>query len=123
MFGLLLSSTAGLKCYLSDKLQLTWTVANNDDEKRKIKHPFSEGTLEDCGSSCVKQHSSVDGEVHRACWSDYSHRLHKGCTTFDMGLGKQIVRCFCNTDGCNGGSRKITSLSVMFALILSFFFL
>ena len=70
----------------------------------------------------VLRYLKVFISISRACWN-YEHeaRPQLGCTTFDAGWGKEIIRCFCDTDGCNGGTRINTSLSVMIALILSFF--
>ena len=143
--GVLISSTAGLQCYLStspiSRLYsrnidggMTGFVGGSDtnqDVINNIKYTFNEGNLVrlvDCEEEapgaklCVKQQSSVDGVRHalRACWTDEGEST--GCTEFEVGLGENISRCFCDTDGCNSGIRCITSIWVTFALFLFLIF-
>ena len=143
--GVLISSTTGLQCYLSTSPISHLTSTNidggtvgfvggsdtNQDVINNIKYAFNEGErvrLIDCeqeapGSTlCVKQSSSVEGVRYalRACWTDKGDST--GCTEFEVGLGENISRCFCDTDGCNGGIRCSTSIWVIFALFLFLIF-
>ena len=145
--GILISSTAGLQCYLSTSPISRLLSVNidgsptrgfvggsdtNQDVINNIKYTFNKGelqpTLIDCekeapgATLCVKQQSSVEGVRHalRACWTDEGEST--GCTEFEVGLGENVSRCFCNTDGCNGGIRCITSIWVVFALFLFLIF-
>ena len=143
--GVLISSTTGLQCYLStspiSRLYSYTTDAvtkgfvggsdRNEDVINNIKYTFNKGEfvrLIDCekeapgATLCVKQQSSVEGVRYalRACWTDDGEST--GCSEFEVGLGENISRCFCDTDGCNGGKRSITSIWVIFALFLCLIF-
>ena len=145
--GVLVSSTAGLQCYLSTSPISRSTSYNidggtvgfvggsdtNEDVINNIKYTFNEGEhvrLIDCekeapgATLCVKQQSSVEGVRYalRACWTDEGEST--GCTDFEDfgGLGENISRCFCDTDGCNGGIRFSTNIWVIFALFLFLIF-
>ena len=150
--GVIISSTTGLKCFLSsssisllrsndneyegyDTKGLVGGGEKNVDVISFMRKPFNKAFFKhvDCeelypgrATFCVTQQSSVDGAMNtlRACW-DGLEEASLGCTTFDMGLGEQITRCFCDTDNCNdfnGGIRCITNNWVIIALFLVLFF-
>ena len=111
MFGLLIISTTGLNCYKSDTPSGNVLLVNCDK--------VAPGT-----TLCAKLEVQVEstGEAPlKACWDEAGDT--PGCTTYDYGFGITQTRCFCNTDGCNGGMKTTTSTCILpLLLVLSFYF-
>ena len=109
VFGLFIITTTGLLCYKSDTPSGNVLLVNCDK-------------VAPGATLCVKQQLSIgEPAVKASCWKEAGDT--PGCTTYDYGFGITQTRCFCNTDGCNGGMKTTTSTFILpLLLVLSFYF-